>query len=130
LNGSAAGFSPAKLSREAITRIEIERRRDSKRRQLIERELRTAAWQWGGVGGGVAALSCLLLLLFAVPRLSTVLIGKAQFEPRALLWGLGLLLSAFIVGGVSRWLSRHSRRAIVSQLSKMPYEDLLRRCAR
>jgi protein-S-isoprenylcysteine O-methyltransferase Ste14 len=101
---------------------EVERRRDYKRRELIKRELVSAGLTWG-MGVGLGAFVVLGLILFVVMNQM-----KMTSNTNALIGGAAAVL--FISAGAGRYALREARRRIVSVLSKMPYDELLRRCAR
>ena len=101
---------------------EVERRRDSKRRELIKRELVAVGktWGWGVAFGCFVILAAILLV---------VLNSMRMLSNTSVLFG-GLAGVAVIAGLTGRYALREARRRIVVVLSKMPYDELLRRCAR
>jgi hypothetical protein len=107
----------------------VERRRDFKRRELIQRELENAGLRWG-VAAGVAVVFFISALLYLTLNPSP---GEA-LQPLGLPWGVFgfLYFAAMISLGVfcARIAARYARRRIVAALSQMPYEQLLHRCER
>lgn len=106
---------------------EIERRRDTKRRELIKQELQQAGTTWSLLSGiGVFAVGIALLL-----KMNDAMIhaGQTTFGgSRAIITLVGavIVIEAAVLG--SRAVSRSVRRRVVATLSKMPYDELLRRC--
>jgi hypothetical protein len=107
----------------------VERRRDFKRRALIQQELENAGLFWGLIGGW-AVVVLLGMMLYVTIDSSP---GGAM-RPLGLPWGAFSFLCfvALLSLGVSgaRTALRYARRRIVSTLSRMPYEQLLHRCGR
>lgn len=107
----------------------VERRRDFKRRELIQRELESAGLRWG-VAAGMAIVLLMSALLYLTINTSP---GQA-LQPLGLPWGVFsfLYFAAMISLGVfsARIAVRYARRRIVAVLSQMPYEQLLHRCER
>jgi curved DNA-binding protein CbpA len=108
---------PAWAQRVTAELSEAERRRDHKRRELIKGELVAAGQTWGW-GIGVATFLVLGALAFLMFQ------GKPALQGSGV--GVALLL-AYLAG---TYAVREARRRIVGILSKMPYDELLRRCAR
>ena len=117
----AAPISPSIASsagrRVAVDIEDMERRRDHKRRELIRGELEAAGQAWGYGVGAVVFIIILAIAYFASNGQPTILGGGAVLA----------LTSALIAG---RYALRAARRNIVVVLSKMPYDELLRRCAK
>jgi hypothetical protein len=107
----------------------VERRRDFKRRALIQQELQNAGLFWGVMAGWGVALSLSLLLYLTINR-----ILGAALRPPGLPWSAFILLCFVVLLSLSvfcaRSALRYARRRIVSVLSQMPYEQLLHRCER
>jgi hypothetical protein len=117
----AAPVSPSIASsagrRLAVDIEDMERRRDHKRRELIRGELEAAGQLWGYSAGTVVFFVILAIAYFAGGGELTILGGGAVLA----------ITSALIAG---RFALRAARRNIVVVLSKMPYDELLRRCAK
>lgn len=117
----AAPVSPSIASsagrRLAVDIEDMERRRDHKRRELIRGELEAAGQTWGYGAGTVVFIVILAISYFA---------GAGQ--PAILGGGAVLALTSALIAG--RYALRAARRNIVVVLSKMPYDELLRRCAK
>ena len=96
---------------------EVERRRDYKRRELIKKELTAAGHTWG-MGTGVGVFAFVALLAFFLSHLNGTIIAG------------GIALAAVLAVVAGRYALREARRRIVVDLSKMPYDELLRRCAK
>ena len=123
---AARAASPPSAERTDTEQTGGERRRDDKRRELIKSEVQTASWAWGSVGGAAMVGASLIALAVGVPLIQHAwLIG---FSTSAL-WMGGLLLCALIAGAAFMVTSRFVRRMVVNDLSRMPYEELLRRCS-
>lgn len=103
--------------RIAVDIEDMGRRRDHKRRELIKGELEAAGQTWG-YGAGI------LVFLFITAIAYFVSGGKLPL----LTGGAVLGLTSGLLAG--RYALRAARRNIVAVLSKMPYDELLRRCAR
>ena len=101
---------------------EVERRRDHKRRELIKRELVGVGQTWGW-GVGIACFVVLGIILFVV--LNSM---KMTSNSNVMIGGIASVAVIATVSG--RYALREARRRIVVVLSKMPYDELLRRCAR
>lgn len=103
--------------RLAVDIEDMERRRDHKRRELIKGELEAAGQTWG-YGAGVSVFIVILAVAyFAGGGKMPILAGGAV---------LGLVCGLL----TGRAALRAARRNIVAALSRMPYDELLRRCAR
>lgn len=114
---SSPSVASSAARRVAVDIEDMERRRDHKRRELIRGELEAAGQTWG-YGAGVAVfLVCMAIAFFAGA-------GKPPFLAGGAVVGVVLGIMA------GRSALRAARRNIVAALSKMPYDELLRRCAR
>ncbi|HEY0073346.1 MAG TPA: hypothetical protein VGB77_04530 [Abditibacteriaceae bacterium] len=117
----AAPASPSIASsagrRSAVDIEDMERRRDHKRRELIRGELEAAGQMWGYGAGTLVFIVILAIAYFAGGGQPTILGGGAVLA----------ITSALIAG---RFALRAARRNVVVVLSKMPYDELLRRCAK
>lgn len=117
----AAPVSPsiaASAGRRVAVDIEdMERRRDHKRRELIRGELEAAGQMWGYSTGAVVFIVILAIAYFVSNGQAAILGGGALLA----------VTTALIAG---RYALRAARRNIVVVLSKMPYDELLRRCAK
>ncbi len=103
--------------RVAVDIEDMERRRDHKRRELIKGELEAAGQTWGYSAGILVFLIITAIGYFISGGKMPMIIGGAV---------LGLT-SGLLAG---RYALRAARRNIVVALSRMPYDELLRRCAR
>jgi len=103
--------------RVAVDIEDLERRRDHKRRELIRGELEQAGQTWGYSIGALVFIIILAIAYFASGGQPSILGGGAVLA----------VTSALIAG---RFALRTARRNIVVVLSKMPYDELLRRCAK
>lgn len=106
----------------ALDTAEMERRRDSKRRDLIKGELIAAGTTYG-VGAGIA---CAVVL--AAPLLLALSSMKMLGNAPVLI--IGLIVIAGIAWAAGDYSVKNARRRIVVELSKMPYDQLLRRCSK
>jgi hypothetical protein len=117
----AAPVSPSIASsagrRLAVDIEDMERRRDHKRRELIRGELEAAGQIWGYGAGTLVFIVILAIAYFA---------GRG--EPTILGGGAVLAITSALIAG--RFALRAARRNVVVVLSKMPYDELLRRCAK
>jgi hypothetical protein len=104
--------------RVAVDIEDMERRRDHKRRELIRGELEAAGQTWG-YGVGIATFILIVAIAFFTGG------GK---QPMILGAGVAVGITVALMAG--RYALRAARRNIVAALSKMPYDELLRRCAR
>jgi hypothetical protein len=101
----------------AVDIEDMERRRDHKRRELIRGELEAAGQTWG-YGVGILVLILISAITFFVSHGQAAIMGG----------GVVLAITSALIAG--RYALRSARRHIVAALSKMPYDELLRRCAR
>lgn len=104
--------------------IQLERRRDMKRRELIKYELMAVGTQWAAISAfGTLAIG--IAAWFGIQHwIQTKNVG-ADF----LINLGGVVACCFIAAAVGRTAHREARRRTVALLSQMPYEQLLRRCA-
>ncbi len=96
---------------------EVERRRDYKRRELIKRELTAAGQSWG-IGAGALVFVIVAALAYFLSHGNITILGG------------GVAAAAVVAVVAGRYALREARRRIVVVLSKMPYDELLRRCAK
>ncbi len=115
-NIAARGVTPEHLKMDAER---VERRRDFKRRELIKHELVAEGTRWAiMVGISTFALAALLLLgAGATLHVQTL---------RLVAVPIALVCAAFCAHSAHR----QARKSIIALLSKMPYEQLLQRCAK
>lgn len=97
----------------------VERRRDSKRRELIKQELMDAGTRWAALAGGGALIATGSMLFGLGLALSSDLLKTAALP-------VALIAAALC----ARYAHREARKHMITLLSQMPYEQLLRRCAR
>ncbi len=97
----------------------VERRRDTKRRELIKQELQSVGTKWATLSGSGAFIVVIAVLfgLSLAPGFSTFRILAAP-----------IALGAAVLA--ARYAHREARKQIIILLSQMSYEQLLRRCAR
>lgn len=119
LSPSLARPAPRGVTGPVLHPREVEQRRDHKRRALIERELREAARLWSVIGA-IAAAGPLVL--------GAALLARARPHAAWGIWIAGILLASVAAWLCAKAASRAKRRSLVAHLSKMPYEQLLRRC--
>ncbi|HVF85145.1 MAG TPA: J domain-containing protein [Abditibacteriaceae bacterium] len=110
------GVTPHHLKMDAG---QVERRRDFKRRELIKQELVAVGTRWAVMVGVLAfALSALLLWGAGV----TLRVQALQLAALP----IALVCATFC----ARSAHRKARKSVIALLSKMPYEQLLQRCAK
>lgn len=111
--------SPAVSSQRSMASeiSEAERRRDYKRRELIKSELESAGQTWG-ISMGTITFIVIITIAYFLGQGNGAILGS----------GVGIGLALGVIAG--RQAVRMARRNIVADLSKMPYDELLRRCAR
>ena len=114
---SAPSLASSAARRVSVDIEDMERRRDHKRRELIKGELEAGGQLWGYSAGIAIFVVILAIAYFASGGKMPIIIGGAVLA----------FTSALITG---RFALRAARRNIVVALSKMPYDELLRRCAR
>ncbi len=100
---------------------EVERRRDFKRRELIKGELVASGLSWGW-GAGIACFVVLSAIVFFVLNQMKITGSNAMVG--------GLFAAATVAAIVGRYALRETRRRVIVVLSKMPYDELLQRCAK
>ena len=110
------GGAPAHSRMDAAR---VERRRDEKRRELIKQELMAAGTKWAALAGG-GTLIAAGAVLFGLGSVLEVDFLKILAVPI----GLG---AAAVCGYLAH---RAARKRIIILLSQMPYDQLLRRCAK
>lgn len=123
--GDAAASLAAQVAKRKAQVImdasEVERRRDYKRRELIKGEL-VASGLWWGWGAGAGCFIVVAALLFFA-------LNQMKMTANNALSG-GLLIAVVIAALIGRYALREARRRVIVVLSKMPYDELLRRCSR
>lgn len=115
---------PVETTTAQTEALQLERRRDMKRRELIKYELMAVGTQWAAVSAfGTLAIG--IAAWFGLQHFIQTKNVGADF-----LVNLGgVIACCFIAAAVGRIAHREARRRTVALLSKMPYEQLLRRCA-
>lgn len=118
----------AELEKEKAKQEELERRRDHHRREIIKETLVNVGLIWSGVGAAVVIIPGFIAVTLASTFYLHPTNGAWPFPmvTKVPYWSVALFLLA--VGSVfaARGLSRRKRQEAVSQLSRMPYEELLR----
>jgi hypothetical protein len=115
-NIAARGVTPDHLKMDAER---VERRRDFKRRELIKHELVAQGTRWAIMVGISTFALAALLLLGAGATLHVQALRLAAVP-------IALVCAAFCAHSAHR----QARKSIIALLSKMPYEQLLQRCAK
>lgn len=115
-NIAARGVTPEHLKMDAER---VERRRDFKRRELIKHELVAEGTRWAIMVGISTFALAVLLLLGAGATLQVQALRLAAVP-------IALVCAAFCAHSAHR----QARKSIIALLSKMPYEQLLQRCAK
>lgn len=115
-NIAARGVTPEHLKMDAER---VERRRDLKRRELIKHELVAEGTRWAIMVGISTFALAALLLLGAGATLHVQALRLATVP-------IALVCAAFCAHSAHR----QARKSIIALLSKMPYEQLLQRCAK
>lgn len=115
-NIAARGVTPEHLKMDAER---VERRRDFKRRELIKHELVAEGTRWAIMVGISTFALAALLLLGAGATLHVQALRLAAVP-------IALVCAAFCAHSAHR----QARKSIIALLSKMPYEQLLQRCAK
>ena len=106
---------------------EVERRRDSKRRDLIKHELQTANTKWR-LAGGTTTLALGGIVLYWIYQMLSATGKHTTGMTLALVVGAGVAVVVQLSLIAANTASREVRRRIIAQLSKMPYDELLKRC--
>ena len=121
-NYRAQPVAPTAMQTEAL---QLERRRDMKRRELIKNELMAVGMQWAAM----SAFGTLTLGIAAWIGIQNW-VGTKNSSADFLINLGGVVACCFIATAVGRSAHRSARRRTVALLSQMPYEQLLRRCAK
>lgn len=111
----------------ALPADEVERRRDYKRRELIKSELEAAGRAWSIIGGVAAFVVVSGLLFLVLGFLSSA--GGSLANARGIVTAVMLVVGIEAARQCGKAASRSVRRKVVATLSRMPYDELLRRCA-
>lgn len=118
------GARPAEAATVQTEAMQLERRRDMKRRELIKYELMAVGTQWAAISAfGTLAIG--IAAWFGIQHWIQTKNAGADF----LINLGGVIACCFIAAAVGRTAHREARRRTVALLSQMPYEQLLRRCA-
>jgi hypothetical protein len=110
---------PLNLPNLAMDRETVERRRDSKRRELIKHELVVTGLRWALLGGAGAFL----------PGAALAFVFYLALAPKTMLFHI--IAFAFVMAVavlIGRQSMRWAKRRIVGVLSQMSYDELLRHC--
>ena len=110
---------PFQLPQPVLDKTTQERRRDTKRRELIKHELVATGARWAAIGGLTAFLIAggITLILFKLLNLNS---------PNLIIFAAASVITASVIGG--RQTMRWAKRRIIGVLSKLPYDELLRHC--
>ena len=119
---------PPIVSKLRMNPKDVERRRDVKRRELIKHEIIANGFKWGFAGGLAVLLVTAFLILLLQALLPNGIVGTLKISAATFI-GICAVFIMACAAITARQTMRWARQRTVGYLSKLPYDELLRRCA-